>query len=222
MKGVGPMTNVLNFNDQCKEEEIVNAVSHGFGAALAIAGTAVMLVYASFNSASIGIVSASIYGFSLITLFIMSTLYHSFRNINIKKIFQKFDHCSIFVLIVGSYAPICLYLLGGTLGWTLFAINGSLAIVGIVANAIDIKKWHKLSLILYLLMGWSIIFAVKPLLSLITLDGFILLLIGGLCYTIGVIFYKAKKPHYMHSVWHLFVLGGSAFHYFFVLFYIIL
>ncbi|HVI39503.1 MAG TPA: hemolysin III family protein [Anaerovoracaceae bacterium] len=216
------MTNVLNFNDQCKEEEIVNAVSHGFGAALAIAGTVVMLVYASHNGATMGIVSASIYGFSLISLYIMSTLYHSFRNINIKKTFQKFDHCSIFVLIVGSYAPICLSLLGGTLGWTLFAVNVFLAIAGIIANMIDIKKWHKLSLLLYLLMGWSIIFAIKPLMNLITFDGFMLLLIGGLCYTIGVIFYKAKKPHYMHSVWHLFVLCGSTFHYFFILFYIIL
>ena len=215
------MTNVLNFNDQCKEEELVNAVSHGLGAALAIAGTAVLLVYAAFNSASMGIVSSSISGFSLIFLYILSTLYHSFKKTNIKKIFQKFDHCSIFVLIVGSYAPICLYLLGGTLGWTLFAINASLAIAGIIANAIEITKWHKVSLLLYLLMGWSVILAFKPLLSLISFHGFILLLTGGLCYSIGVIFYKAKKPRYMHSVWHLFVLCGSAFHYFFVLYYII-
>ncbi|MEL7658829.1 MAG: hemolysin III family protein, partial [Bacillota bacterium] len=132
-----------------------------------------------------------------------------------------FDHCSIFVLIVGSYAPICLSLLGGTLGWTLLAINAFSAIAGIVANAIDVKKWHKLSILLYLLMGWSIIFAVKPLLNLITTDGFILLLMGGLFYSIGVMFYKASRPRFMHSIWHLFVLSGSAFQYFFILFYVI-
>jgi len=216
------MTNVSNFNDQSKKEEIVNAISHGLGAALAVAGTAVMIVCAAVSSDAVGIVSASIYGFSLISLFTMSTLYHSFRNPKVKKTFQIFDHCSIFFLIVGSYAPICLSLLGGALGWTLFAVNVFFAVAGIVANAISIKKWHKLSLVLYLLMGWSVVFAIKPLLELITLGGFTLLLIGGLFYSIGVIFYNAKKPRFMHSVWHLFVLCGSVFHYFFVLFYIIL
>lgn len=222
LKGGVFMTNVSNFNNQSKQEEIVNAVSHGLGAALAIAGTAVLVVAASRSNTPMGIVSASIYGFTLIFLYIMSTLYHSFQNTNLKKIFQKFDHCSIFVLIVGSYAPICLSLLGGSLGWTLFAINAFSAIAGIVANAIDVKKWHKLSILLYLLMGWSVIFAIKPLLSLIPLNGFLLLLIGGLCYSIGVLFYKAKTPRFMHSVWHLFVLSGSIFQYFFILFYVIL
>ena len=215
------MTNVSNFNNQSTKEEVVNAISHGFGAGLAIAGTVVLVVAASRSNNTMGIVSSSIYGFSMIFLFIMSTLYHSFRNRDVKKIFQKFDHCSIFFLIIGSYAPICLSLLGGTLGWTIFTINGFTGIAGIVANAIDVKRWHKLSIFLYLLMGWSIIFAVKPLLSLITLNGFLLLLIGGLCYSIGVLFYKAKKPRFMHSIWHLFVLGGSVFQYFFILFYVI-
>ncbi|MDD3170115.1 MAG: hemolysin III family protein, partial [Eubacteriales bacterium] len=116
---------------------------------------------------------------------------------------------------------IYLSLLGGALGWALFSINAFFAIAGIIANAISLKKWHKLSLVLYLLMGWSVIFAVKPLMDLIPPGGFALLLIGGLFYSFGVIFYNAKKPRFMHSVWHLFVLGGSTFHYFFVLFYII-
>ena len=216
------MTDVTKFNEQSRTEEIVNAISHGFGVGLAIAGTVVMLVYAVHSRDVMKIVSTAIYGFSLISLFTMSTLYHSIFKISIKRIFQKFDHCSIFVLIMGSYAPICLVLLGGRLGWTLFAINGFFAIAGIIENAISIKKWHKLSLLLYLLMGWSVVFAVKPLLELITPEGFALLLIGGLFYSIGVIFYKAKKTRFMHSVWHLFVLIGSAFHYFFILFYIIL
>lgn len=216
------MTNVYNFNDQSKTEEIVNAVSHGLGAALAVAGTAVMIVLSAYGGDVIDIVSASIYGFSLIFLYSMSTLYHSFYKVNLKKTFQKFDHCSIFVLIVGSYAPICLSLLGGALGWTIFAVNLFFAALGIVANAFSVSKWHRLSLILYLLMGWSIIAAIKPVLSLVSFQGFVLLLTGGLFYSIGVIFYNAKKPRFMHSVWHIFVLSGSIFHYFFVLFYVIL
>lgn len=215
------MTNVANFNDQGKLEELFNAVSHGLGAALAAAGTAVIIFFAVRSGEAVNIVSASIYGFSLIFLYLMSTLYHSFRNYNTKKVFQKFDHCSIFVLIVGSYAPICLSLLGGALGWTIFGVNLFLAALGITANAVNVVKWGKLSLVLYLLMGWSIITAVKPLLHLISFQGFLLLLIGGLCYSIGVIFYTAKRPRYMHTVWHFFVLSGSIFHYFFFLFYII-
>lgn len=215
------MTNVANFNDQGKAEEILNAVSHGLGASLAIAGTSVLIVKSVRSAEAINIVSASIYGFSLIFLYTMSTLYHSFHSYQTKKVFQKFDHCSIFILIVGSYAPICLSLLGGKLGWIILSVNLFFAVLGIVANAINVTRWSKLSLILYLLMGWSIVFVLKPLLHLISFNGFILLLIGGLCYTIGVIFYRAKKPRFMHGVWHFFVLLGSVFHYFFILFYVI-
>ena len=215
------MTNVANFNDQGKLEEIFNATSHGLGAALATAGTAVMLVFAARSGEAVNIVSAAIYGFSLIFLYLMSTLYHSFRKPQTKKIFQKFDHCSIFVLIVGSYAPICLSLLGGALGWTIFGINLFLAALGVAANAVNVVKWGKLSLVLYLLMGWSIITAVKPLLQLISFQGFILLLIGGLFYSIGVIFYVMKKYRFMHTIWHFFVLCGSISHYFFFLLFII-
>ncbi len=214
------MTNVSNFNDQSRKEELANAILHGLGVLLAIAGTAVLIVNACKNHDPMGIVSASIYGFSMIFLYLMSTLYHSFVNIRVKTVFQKFDHCSVFFLIVGSYAPICLSLLGGWLGWTLFSINLFCAVVGITANVIDIKRWHKLSLLLYLLMGWSVVFAIKPLLHLISLKAFALLLIGGLFYSFGVIFYNAKRPRFMHAIWHLFVLCGSAFLYFFFLFYI--
>ena len=215
------MTNVEKFNDQGNAEEILNAVSHGIGAALAIAGSAVILVYSVRSGDAVNVVSASIYSFSLIFLYVMSTLYHSFHKYNVKKTFQKFDHCSIFFLIVGSYAPICLSLLGGKLGWTIFALNIAIAVFGIVVNAIDVKKWSELSLILYLLMGWSVVAAIKPLLHLIPLDGFIVLLLGGLSYSFGVIFYKKTKPRFMHTIWHVFVLCGSIFHYFFVLFYVL-
>ncbi len=216
------MSNVSNFNDQSKGEEIANAISHGVGALLSIAGTAVIIVFAVKDGDPMKIVSASIYGFSLISLFTMSTLYHAFNKNAAKATFQKLDHCTIFILIVGSYAPICLSLLGGAPGWTLFAVNLFFAAAGIAANAFSVEKWHRLSLILYLLMGWSVLFVIKPLWSLITPDGFALLLIGGLFYSIGVMFYRANRPRYMHSVWHLFVLCGSAFVYFFILLNVIL
>jgi hemolysin III len=215
------MTNVSNFNDQGKAEEIANAISHGIGAALATAGSAVLIFSAAKSGSAVNVVSASIYSFSLIFLYVISTLYHSFRGRRVKRLFQKFDHCSIFILIVGSYAPICLSLLGGKLGWTLCAVNMLFAVLGIVANAISVKRWSRLSLVLYLLMGWSVVFAIKPLLELITFDGFLLLLTGGLSYSIGVIFYNAKKPRFMHAIWHAFVICGSIFHYFFILFHVI-
>ena len=214
------MTNVENFNDQGKSEEILNAISHGLGGLLAIAGTGVMLVIAAGSGEVIDVISASLYCFGLIFLYIMSTLYHSMNQYKAKRIFQKLDHCSIFVLIVGSYAPICLSLLGGKLGWIIFSVNLFLAVLGIVANAISVNKWSKLSLLLYLLMGWSVMAGLKPLMQLISVRGFLLLLMGGLFYSIGVIFYTRKRPRYMHAVWHIFVLAGSCFHYFFILFFI--
>lgn len=215
------MTDVMNFNGQCKKEELANAITHGIGAGLAVAGTAVMIVWAFLKSDTVGIVSAFIYGISLISLYTFSTLYHSCSTEN-KKILQKLDHCSIFFLIVGSYAPLCLALLGGKLGWALFALNISCAAVGIAVNIIDLQKWHKLSLVLYLVMGWSCIVVIKPILGAVNPGEAALLVAGGLFYSIGVIFYANKKYRFMHSIWHLFVIAGSVSHYFFVLFYIIL
>jgi hemolysin III len=215
------MTDVMNFNGQCKKEELANAITHGIGAGLAVAGTAVMIVWAFLKSDAVGIVSAFIYGISLISLYTFSTLYHACGTEN-KKILQKLDHCSIFFLIVGSYAPLCLALLGGKLGWALFALNISCAAVGIAVNIIDLQKWHKLSLVLYLVMGWSCIVVIKPILGAVNPGEAALLVAGGLFYSIGVVFYKNKKYRFMHSIWHLFVIAGSVSHYFFVLFYIIL
>lgn len=215
------MTDVSSYNGQSTKEEIVNVLTHGIGAVLAVAGSAVMITLAFLNQNSVNIVSSFIYGLSLIALYTCSTIYH-FLTSERKKVFQKLDHCSIFILIVGSYAPLCLALLGGRLGFTLFAINIACAIGGITVNLIDIKKWHKVSLALYLIMGWSCVFVIVPLMNKVTPAGTALLAAGGLCYTFGVIFYLNKKRKYMHSVWHLFVIAGSAFHYFFTLFYIIL
>ena len=213
------MTDVSNFNNQSTGEEIGNAVTHGVGALLAAAGTAVMIVRACLTSDAIGVVSASIYGFSMIFLYTMSCLYHALTNLRAKKVFQVFDHCSIFLLIVGSYTPICLSLLRGAWGWALWGANLGLGVLGIVFNAINVKKYHRASLVLYLLMGWSVVIAAVPLLPKLTLPGLLLLVGGGLCYSFGVPFYKAERPRYMHFIWHLFVLAGSVLHYFFILYY---
>lgn len=207
------------YNVQTLGEEIANAVSHGVGTLLAIAGTVILIVVAAVNSNAIGVVSVSLYGASLILLYTFSSLYHSLTNKAAKKVFQIFDHCSIFLLILGSYIPVCLSMIGGKTGWILFGINAFCTVLGITFNSIDVKRWHKISVVLYVVMGWSVLISLKSLLAVVTIPEFIIELIGGLFYTIGIIFYKNKKTKYMHFIWHLFVLAGSIFQYFFVLNY---
>lgn len=212
-------TDVVRFNRQSLQEEIANAVSHGLGALLAIAGTPILIVWAAKHGDALSVVSASLYGSSLILLYLFSTLYHSITNQSGKRVMQVFDHSSIFILILGTYIPVTLGLLRGWLGWTLFGINTAVAVVGVVLNAVSVRRFHKLSLVLYLLSGWSVLPAIKPVAARLDLTGFVLVLAGGLLYTVGVIFYRKEEVRYMHFVWHLFVLAGSVCHYFFVLFY---
>ena len=210
---------IAKFNNQSMGEEIANAISHGVGTLLAIAGTVIAIVYACFFGDARSIVSASLYGAGLIILYLFSTLYHSITNIKAKKVFQIFDHCSIFILILSSYIPICLSMLRGALGWTLFGINAFCTVLGIVLNAVNMKKWQKFSMFLYIIMGWSVVAAFMPVIKSVNAAGLALLVGGGLAYSGGVFFYKMKKPRYMHAVWHLFVLAGSVLHFFFILFY---
>jgi len=211
----------INFNGQTLGEEIANSVSHGVGTLLAIAGTAVLVVTACTSSDTLGIVSAALYGFFTILLYMFSTLYHSLTNTRAKKVFQIFDHCSIFLMILGSYIPLCLCLIRGAIGWTLFGITAGLSIVGIVFNSIDVKKWQKLSMILYIIMGWSAVFVFGEVISKVPSSGIFLLVGGGISYTLGIIFFALDKIQYMHYVWHLFVLMGTVLQYFFILFYVI-
>lgn len=206
---------------QTMGEEIANAVSHGVGAGLAIAGTVIAIVYACLYGDVMSVVSASLYGASLIILYTASTLYHSLTNKTAKKVFQIFDHCSIFILILGSYIPICLCLLRGALGWTFFGINAGCTVLGVVLNAVDMKKFKKFSMIAYIIMGWSVVFFWKPFKTQIDINGLYLLLAGGIAYTVGVIFYKLKNVKYMHYIWHLCVLAGSVFQFFCMLFYVL-
>lgn len=199
-------------------EEIANAVSHGVGELLAIAGAVVAIVMAAIHGTAITVVSASLYGASMILLYLFSTLYHSLTNRSAKRVFRVFDHCSIFILIMGSYIPICLVLIGGALGWTLFGINAFCTVLGIVFNCINLERWSKPSVVLYVIMGWSVLIGAKSVISAVDAAGIALLVGGGAAYTAGIIFYKARKK-YMHFVWHIFVLAGTVLHYFFMLFY---
>jgi hemolysin III len=216
------MTNAECFNNQSIQEEICNSVAHGLGVVFATGGAAVLIVFACLTRNVLNVVSSAVYGFTLIFLFAMSTLYHAFTNRRVKRVFQVLDHCSIFLLILGTYTPICLSLLGGRAGWTLWGFNAALTVVGVTANAVNLRRWRRLSLALYLLMGWSVAAAVKPMLTLLSGGAFLWLLGGGVCYSVGVLFYVAKKPRFMHAVWHVFVLGGAVLHYFFTLFHIVL
>ena len=205
--------------EQTAGEEVANSISHGVGTLLSVAGAVIAIVTAVLYSTAIGIVSASLYGASLILLYGFSTIYHSITNKRIKRIFRVFDHCAIFILILGSYIPICLTLIGGALGWTLFGGNAACTIIGVVFISIDLERWKKLSMVLYLIMGWSIVASIKPFLAVADPAGLPLIVGGGIAYTAGVIFYKAR-PKYMHFVWHIFVMAGSVLQYFFMLFYV--
>lgn len=215
------MDSVKNFNNQNRGEEIANAITHGAGTLLAIAGTAVLIVRAALHSTAIGIVSAALYGGSMILLYLFSTLYHSLVPYGAKRVFQVFDHCSIFLLILGTYIPICLNLIGGWVGWTMFGVIAGSAVIGITFNAIDLHRWHKASLVLYILMGWISLLSVRWLFAAAPVSGLLIYLVGGgVLYTAGVPFYRDEKHRFAHTVWHLFVLAGSALHYFFILLYV--
>lgn len=198
-------------------EEIFNSVTHGVGSLLSIAGTAVLIVLAALYSDAWGVVSSAVYGASLIILYTMSTLYHAITNLRAKAFFRIMDHNTIFFLIAGTYTPITLVALRGTLGWVLFGVVWGAAAIGIVLNSIDLERFRKPSVVCYIAMGWVIIFAVKPMIDGVAPLALWFLLTGGLFYTVGIIFYAIKSKKYFHSVWHIFTVAGSVFHYFSIL-----
>ncbi len=202
-------------------EEIANSVTHGVGVVLSIGGLAVLTAFASVLGNVWHIVSTSIFGGTLILLYASSTLYHSIQLPRVKRILRVIDHSAIFLLIAGTYTPFTLVSLRGAWGWTLFGIVWGLAIIGIVFQVTRLRQWPILSLALYVGMGWAVIIAAKPLLTAIDPGGLTLLLIGGLFYTGGIVFYVWRRLPYHHAIWHVFVLVGSAFHFFAILFYVI-
>ena len=203
-------------------EELVSAISHGIGSLLSIAALVVGVVFAALYGDAWCIVSMTLYGAMLVILYTMSTIYHGLRPNNGKRVFRIIDHCSVFLLIAGTYTPLTLVSLHGVIGWTLFGVVWAAAIVGIVLNAVNINKYKVFSLVCYIAMGWVILFAFKPLMDRMAPTGIWLLLSGGIFYTIGAVLYAVgKKKKYVHSVWHFFVLAGSILHYFSILLYVI-
>ncbi len=202
--------------------EVLNAVTHGVGFGLSIAGLVILLVKGAHLSSPIHVVSYALYGSTMILLFLFSTLFHSLIFTKAKKVFQVFDHASIFLLIAGSYTPFCLLSIQGWLGWTLFVAIWLLAISGIVYKSITLHKQEtvsKISTVIYIIMGWLCLFAFKPLTQSLGLWGTILLASGGVSYTVGALFYSLKHVRFMHVVWHLFVMLGAGLMYFSVLFF---
>ena len=201
-------------------EEIAHSITHGIGAGLSLAGLIILVILAVRFGDNYQIVSFSIYGATLVMLYLASTLYHSFQNPHLKQIFKRMDHASIYLLIAGSYTPFLLVGIRGSLGWTLFAVIWGLAVLGASFKAIFIRRFQKLSVLTYIFMGWLCVFAAKAMLANIPKGGLIWLAAGGVVYTVGVIFYMLKEVRYTHAIWHLFVLGGSICHYIAVLFYL--
>lgn len=236
---------------QTPHEELANSLTHGLGAALSIAGLVVMVVFAAVRGTARDVVGVTIFGSTLILLYLMSTLYHAFRGPRVKLIFKIFDHSAIFMLIAGTYTPFCLSALRGAVGWTLFGMVWGLAALGIVFKAVFYAKVAKeafrpppvdhlhsipankdlnpvfarrmewISTCIYLLMGWLIVIAAKPLAHALSTHGLYWLFAGGAFYSLGAGVYSLRKLPYHHTLWHLFVMAASACHVFAVLFHVI-
>jgi len=202
-------------------EELANSLTHGLGFVLALAGLTILVVFAALYGSVRHIVACSIYGAMLVILYAASTLYHSLTSPRAKAFLQVIDHAAIFLLIAGTYTPFTLVTLRGGWGWSLFGVIWGLAILGILLQVTALRQVTWLMLILYTSMGWIVVIALKPLLAALATGGLVFLLLGGLMYTLGIIFYVRKSIRFSHAVWHLFVLAGSILHFFAILFFVI-
>lgn len=194
-------------------EEKLNIISHGVGIILGIIGLVFLVIHASVNGTASHIVSFSIYGASIIILYLASTLYHKATNLNLRKRLRIFDHAAIYVLIAGTYTPFALVTLKGAVGWTIFGLVWGFAIIGIILKLFYTGKFDKLSTLMYVFMGWLIIFAIKPLIENFSSEGLFWLIAGGIAYTIGAVLYSIQKLPLNHAIFHVFVLAGSIFHF---------
>ncbi len=194
-------------------DEIANSVTHGVGVLLSIVGLVFLMIVAGRHGTAWHIVSCAIYGSTLVLLYLFSTLYHALPGRRTKYVFRIFDHSSIYLLIAGTYTPFMLVNLRGPWGWSIFVVIWTLAISGVVFKSVAIGRFAVLSATIYVLMGWLILIAIRPLLHAIPWNGFLWLAAGGVCYTVGVIFFATDRIRYFHMIWHLFVMAGSACHY---------
>lgn len=196
-----------------RREEFVNALTHGLGALFSLVALVVLIVFASLKGTAWHVVSYSIYGTTMLLLYTSSTLVHAFPEGKLKDLFETFDHASIYLFIAGTYTPILLTVLRSPLGWALFGVVWGMAACGVVFKAFFTKRFVFFSTLGYVAMGWLIVLMWKPLLAAAEPDTVRLLVAGGLCYTLGSIFYVWRAFAHHHAVWHLFVLAGSAFHF---------
>jgi hemolysin III len=199
---------------------LANAITHGIGAGLAIAGAAYLIVVSTRGTAT-QIVSCSVFGATLILVYICSTLYHSLVRTRARHVFHILDHSSIYLLIAGTYTPFCLVSLRGTLGWTIFGVEWGLAVSGVIFKCFAVGKFEVASALVYLAQGWLAVVAVRPLVHSLGWHGLLWMGAGGLAYTLGIVFFALDRLRYFHALWHLFVLAGSVAHYFAILFYVI-
>jgi hemolysin III len=202
------------------KEELANAITHGIGFLLSIPALVMLIIFAAQKNNPVYMVSFIIFGTTMLLLYLFSTMLHSFKPSRARKVFAILDHSAIYLLIAGTYTPLVLISINGAFGWTLFGIIWGLALLGITFKCFMIHRFRILSTLFYILMGWLVIIAIKPLYASLTGTGFGLLLTGGILYTIGAIFYIWRRLPYSHAIWHLFVIGGNAFMYFCVLYFV--
>jgi hemolysin III len=201
-------------------EEIANSITHGIGAALGIAGLVAIVLVSALHGSAVQMVAGIVYGTSLVLMYTSSTIYHALANNRAKRVFKILDHSSIYLLIAGTYTPVTLIALRGPWGWTLFGVVWGLCVCGVVFKSLWIGRHKVASTVLYLLMGWCVVLALRPLLAALPWTGFMWLLAGGLCYTAGVAFYMSSS-RFAHSIWHLFVMAGSLCQYWAIFRYVL-
>ncbi|WP_100400700.1 PAQR family membrane homeostasis protein TrhA [Bacillus sp. FJAT-44742] len=204
-----------------RKEEIANAVTHGIGVALSIAALVILVIFASFEGTALHVISMSVYGSTMLLLYVSSTLVHSFPKGKAKDIFEIMDHASIYLFIAGTYTPFLFHVLEGALSWALFGTVWGIALVGVVFKAFFVKRFIFLSTLFYVLMGWIIVIAWIPLTEVLPGGGVFLLVLGGVFYTLGTIFYVWRGFPFHHAVWHIFVLAGSISHFFAIFRYVL-
>jgi hemolysin III len=207
--------------DQTIGEEIANSITHGIGWVFGISALVLLIVFSSMYGDPWYIVSCTIYGVGLVLMYANSTMYHSLQGPRVKKVFKILDHCAIYFLIAATYTPYTLTILRGPWGWTLFGIVWGGFILGSVFKAFSAGKFKWVSVVIYIALGWCVLLAIGPLIRNLPYEGLILLLAGGICYSLGALIYAKKGVKYSHAVWHLYVLLGSIFHFFSVFFYVI-
>ncbi len=203
------------------KEEVINVITHFTGLILSIAGLTLLVIFSSLYGTAWHVVSFSIFGASMVILYLASTLYHHARRKTLRRKLNIFDHAAIYVLIAGTYTPYCLVALNGPMGWTLFGITWGLALAGVILKLFYTGRYDRLSTIGYVLLGWIAVIAVKPLIENLNSTALIYLLAGGISYTLGAVFYALKKMAYNHAIFHIFVLGGTSLHFVSVFFYLL-